>query len=176
MKRKLLLMILILCLVATMAYAQPKNAASLNPIGIIFNMYMGSYERVITDYLAANVVFAYTPNLMWVTDISAINVNLGARYYMGPLLGDLLGDSLEGFEDILFTPAPIGPFVGAYLGMSSIFGDTFNIGGGADLGYKYTFSNNDFALFVEPYIGVEFLTNDPDTNGFKYGANFGITF
>lgn len=176
MKRKLLLIVLILCLVVGMAYAQPKNAASLNPVGIIFNLYMGSYERVITDYLSANVVVAYTPNLMWITDISALTVNPGARYYMGPLLDDLLGDSLQDLEKWLFPPAPLGPFVGAYLGFSSVFGDTFNFGGGAQLGYKYTFSDSDFAFFAEPYIGFEFLTNAPDTNGFTYGANFGMTF
>ena len=176
MKRKVLMVILILCLVAGMAFSQPKNAASLNPIGILFNLYMVSYERVITDNLSVNISVAYTPNLMWFTDISAISANPGARYYMGPLLSDLLGDSLAGLEDLLFPPAPLGPFVGAYLGLSNYIGDSFNFGGGVELGYKYGFSDSNFSLFAEPYIGLEFLTNSPDTNGFKYGVNFGVVF
>ncbi len=176
MKRKLLLIVLILCLAVGMAYAGQQNAASLNPIGIIVNLYMGSYERVITDYLSANIVAAYSPNLAWISDISLLSVYPGARYYMGPLLSDLVGDSLEGLEDILFPPAPLGPYVGAYLGMSSVFGDTFNFGGGLELGFKILITEDVVSLFAEPYIGVEFLTNDSETNGFKYGVNFGVVF
>ena len=176
MKRKLVLIILVLCLVAGMAYAGTQNAASLNPVGIIFNTYMGSYERVIFDYLSANVAFAYSPNFAWISEVSLLAVYPGARYYMGPLLSDLLGDSLEGLEELLFPPAPLGPYVGAYLGMSSVFGETFDVGGGLELGFKILLTEDVVSIFAEPYIGVEFLTNDSETNGFKYGVNFGVVF
>lgn len=177
MKRKILLIVLILCLVVGMAYAGQKNAASLNPLGIIVNTYMGSYERVITDYLSANVVFAYSPDFLWITDSSFLSVYPGARYYMGPLLGDLFGDSLEGLRNILLSPAPYGLYAGAYLGMSTIFDDEYlSFGGGIDIGYKLGFSKTGISLFAEPYIGVEFLTNDSEMNGFKYGVNFGVLF
>ena len=176
MKRKLVLIVLILCLVGASAFAGKENAASLNPIGIVVNTYMGSYERVIFDYLSANVTFAYSPNIAWSSDISLLAVYPGARYYMGPLLRDLLGDSLEGREDLLLPPAPLGPYVGVYLGMSSVFGESFDVGGGAELGFKILLTEDVVSIFAEPYIGVEFLTNDSETNGFKYGVNFGLVF
>lgn len=161
------------------------NAVSLNPILILFNMYMGSYEMAFGDSLSVKASVVYTPNLFWLTQITYFDIVPEARYYFGPLLRTALGNVSidESLARIVFPSALNGPFVGAGPVISSVTinggslvdglatgeaAKAFGLGLVANAGYKYRIGDKNISFFVEPYVGLQLWTLVGGTNGWTY--------
>jgi hypothetical protein len=153
--KKLLILFVLITVLAGGVYAADTSAAeqpvrfafNFDPIGLIFFSFPFSFEYAITDSISVGAQVLYSPNFFWFTNISVLDVNAGARYYLGSLLGSVIPDSLS----FLKGPAPRGVFGGvrvAYEGDTwnySSSGDSFigtytSFGLGAEVGAKYFLS------------------------------------
>lgn len=145
MKKVLIVLFSILCL-ASFAFAanakvdssdQPaKLAVSFDPLGLLIFSFPFSVEYAITPDISAVADVFYSPNIVWITDISVLDINAGARYYFGDKLHASVPDWLKG-------PALRGLFGGFRLAYAN---ETWNYGSS---GYNYTGALSQFGIGVE---------------------------
>ena len=163
-----------------------KNAVSLNPLGMLLNMYSGSYERALTELVSVKVTAAYSPNFIWISDIAYTDIQVEGRYYFGWHLRNLAEDLPFGKEKAarLFAPALNGFYVGFMAGMVTASIDDwegtvtevpvkfdarfFGLGGGVSLGAKYALTGKRFTFFAEPWLGLQFYAPVGGANGWTY--------
>ena len=136
MKKVLIVLLAVLCF-ASLAFAadakapssdQPaKLAVSFNPLGLLVFSFPFSVEYAITPEISAVADVFYSPNIVWISNISVFDINAGARYYFGDKLGSSVPDWLKG-------PALRGLFAGVRLAYA---GETWNY---SSLGYTGTVS------------------------------------
>jgi len=162
------------------------NAVSLDPIAVLFNLYSGSYERALGESLSAKLSVAYSPNFLWLSDLSYFDATVEGRFYFGAALRDLLGDADPGerIRGRLMTPGIVGPYAAAFVGClgasaddwtaadaggSYTFdADAFGLGAGAGVGLKYALSDGGLVFFAEPFVGARFYALVGGDNGWRY--------
>lgn len=164
-----------------------KNAVSVDPIALIFNLYSGSYERAITEQFSVKATLAYSPNFFWVSDIGYFDFSGEGRFYFGSLL-EPLAEKLplgEKTKNKLFGKAISGLYVGAFLGgvtasVKEWVEDeevevpyTYNagalgLGGGITLGAKYPLIGKKISFFAEPYVTLKYYALVGGDNGWTY--------
>lgn len=189
-KRAIGLFCLVLLLMPLAAHAnervsEPRHAISMDPIFILFNMYLASYEFGLTDSIAVKASIMYTPNLFWLTNISYFDVIPEGRFYMGPLIRGLFsGASVDSnLLSKIFPSALNGPFIGVAPVVSSAtinggvlvdglssgeVAKAFGLGLNLTIGYKYSISNKQISFFAEPYAGIQLWSLIGGDNGWTY--------
>jgi hypothetical protein len=206
--KKILIVLLALLCVAGLAFAadspapasdQPaKIAISFNPLGLLIFSFPVSGEYALTKDISVVADVFYSPNIVWITDISVLDVTAGARYYFGDKIGGSVPDWVKG-------PALRGLFAGARIGyvnetwdyssyLSGYKGSYSSFGFGAEAGLKYFFKkatgfyaegNLGFMYYLPAtwtwtYNGVTesvaTYSAGWDSTGLTYGVKIGYAF
>ncbi len=191
-----LVLVLVLALGSAASFAEgaPRFSARFNAFGLLVCAFPVSGEYALNDNLSLTADIFYSPNIVWVSNISIFDLEAGARYYFGSLLPDSLPPLVRG--------APgAGPFAGARLGFvtetwkpqTDYKGTYTSMGLGAEVGYRYFFKA-DRGLYAEGFIGGAYYfpstwkwttpsgsgvwTDSPGWNPsrFTYGATIGYSF
>ncbi|MBU0928146.1 MAG: hypothetical protein KKA67_10380 [Spirochaetes bacterium] len=163
------------------------NAASFDPVAVIFNLYSGSYERALGDRFSVKGSLSVSPNFFWISDIGYFDASVEGRFYFGQALGGLLSgvDVGDFIKDRFLSPGIVGPYVGAFVGClgASVRGwtavdpgvpaytfdaDAFGLGAGASVGLKYVLFGSSLAFFAEPFVGFRLYGLVGGDDGWRY--------
>lgn len=186
MKKITIVLLLVLLLVPTLSVfgegESNKNAVSMDPIQILFNYWSFSYERALTDKISIKANVAYSPNFLWISDVSYFDLVVEGRYYWGSHLSDFAKDLPLGQEVTgkIFADALSGLYAGVFAGVvtasiddwtedTTTFDASFKgAGAGLTIGCKYALTGENFVFFGEPFGGVRFYTPVGGENGWTY--------
>jgi len=115
MKKVILAALVALVLGASPVAAQAKSAATFDVLGVLLNIYSGSYETVLpfAENLTGKVDAAYSPNLIWFSNLSYLSLNVEGRYYFSDYLP-------KGLPTFLYGKPLAGVFAGAGVGFYSV--------------------------------------------------------
>lgn len=96
--------------------ADNQSSVNLNVLGVLVNLYSGSFETVlpIVDKVSVKVDAAYSPNFLWVSNMGLLQMNVQGRYYLGSLLP-------KGLPDFLYGDPLKGLYAGAGVGFYSVW-------------------------------------------------------
>jgi hypothetical protein len=114
--------------------AMPKIGFDFNALGILIDDFSGSAEMAFTPNISGKVYIEYSPNLVWISDISVLGLQLEGRYYFS--------DLIHGTPSFLKGKAIKGLFGGVGLGFYSL---NWNYSG---IGYTGSYFAPDFFLEV----------------------------
>ena len=197
--KKLALVLLVALCTAAPGFSEGKSAVNFNVLGVLLNVWSGSFETVVPGVpnVAVKGDLAYSPNFFWISNLSLLSLNVEGRYYLGSMLP-------KGLPEFLYGEALRGVYAGAGVGFYSVGYSTTS---GTDkyegsylspdllveVGDKYFLDKN---FYIEGFAGYDVVvpatwtwklngstisswsgyTNAYSVGGPRLGANLGYAF